>query len=79
MKRPTLITIGIEEGEETQVEGAENIFNKVIEENFSNLKKEKPTEVQEAYRTPDRLYHIGKSSQHIIIKAPNMQNGETIK
>ena len=29
----------IEEGEESKVKGQENIFNKVIEENFLNLKK----------------------------------------
>ena len=32
------LIIGIEEGEETQVKGTENIFNKIIEENFPNLK-----------------------------------------
>ncbi|KAL6030403.1 hypothetical protein STEG23_017091 [Scotinomys teguina] len=39
MKRPNLRIIGIEEGEEYQLKGTENIFNKIIEENFSNLKK----------------------------------------
>lgn len=37
-KRPSLTMIGLEE-EETQVKVTENIFNKVIEENFPNLKK----------------------------------------
>ena len=40
MKRPNLKIIGIEEGEESQLKGPENIFNKIIEENFPNLKKE---------------------------------------
>ena len=31
------------------------IFNKIIEENFSNLKKEMAINIQEAYRTPNRL------------------------
>ena len=37
MKRPNLRIIGVEEGE-LQVKGPENIFNKMIEENFPNLK-----------------------------------------
>ncbi|ERE82006.1 GTPase IMAP family member 3-like protein [Cricetulus griseus] len=48
MKRPNLRIIGIEECEETQLEGAENIFNKIIEENFHNLKKDMTMKVKEA-------------------------------
>ncbi|ERE67993.1 Transposase, L1 containing protein [Cricetulus griseus] len=55
VKRPNLRIIGIEEGEEIQLKGAENIFNKIIEENFPNLKKDMPMKIQEAYRTPNRL------------------------
>ena len=50
MKTPNLRIMGIEEGEELQLEGTENIFNKIIEENFSNLRKDIPMKVQEAYR-----------------------------
>jgi hypothetical protein len=32
--------MGIEEGEEIQAKGIHDIFNKIIAENFSNLKKE---------------------------------------
>jgi hypothetical protein len=32
--------MGIEEGEEVQVKGIHNIFNKIIAENLPNLKKE---------------------------------------
>jgi hypothetical protein len=39
MRRPSLRIIGIEEGEESQLQGPENIFNKIIEENVSNLKE----------------------------------------
>ena len=52
MKIPILRIIEIEEGEESQIQGPENIFNKIIEENFPNLKKEMPINIQEAYRTP---------------------------
>lgn len=54
MKRSNLSVIGIEEGEETQVSGTENILNKIIEENSPNLKKEVLIKTQEAYRTPNR-------------------------
>ncbi|MGE9640547.1 hypothetical protein ACQP3J_26140, partial [Escherichia coli] len=36
VKRPNLRIIGVEEGEETLLKGTENIFNKIIEENFPN-------------------------------------------
>jgi hypothetical protein len=46
---------GIDESEDSQLKRPVNIFNKVIEENFPNLKKEMPMKIQEAYRTPNRL------------------------
>ena len=55
MKRPNLRIIGVEEGEELQLKGPENIFNKIIEENFPNLKRDIPMKGQEAYRTLNRL------------------------
>ena len=54
-KNPNLRIIGVEEGEEFQIKGPENIFNKIVEENFPNLKNDIPMKVQEAYRTPNRL------------------------
>ena len=55
---------GIEESEDSQLKGPVNIFNKIIEENFLNLKKEMPMNIQEAYRTPNRLDQNRKPSQH---------------
>ena len=55
IKKPNLRIIGTEEGEELQIKSPENIFNKIIEENFPNLKNDIPMKVQEAYRTPNRL------------------------
>ena len=78
MKRPNLRIIGIEECEDFQLKGPVNIFNKIIEENFPNLKKEMPIYIQEAYRTPKRLDQKRNSSCHIIIKTPNVQNKERI-
>jgi hypothetical protein len=48
-----------------QFKGPANIFNKIIEENFPNLKKERPMNIQEAYRTPNRQDQKRKPSRHI--------------
>jgi hypothetical protein len=44
----------IEETEEAQAKGICNLFNKIIAENFPNLKKEMLIQVQEASRAPNR-------------------------
>jgi hypothetical protein len=54
IESPSLRIMGIEEGEEVQAKGTHNIFNKIITENFSNLEKTMPIQVQEASRTPNR-------------------------
>ena len=78
MKRPNLRIIGIEENEDSQFKGPENIFNKIIEENFLNLKKEVAIKVQDTYRTPNKWDQKSKSSCHIIMKTLNVQNKERI-
>jgi hypothetical protein len=55
MRKPNLRIIGLDENEDFQLKGPVNIFNKIIEENFPYLKKEMPMNIQEAYRTPNRL------------------------
>ena len=40
MRRPNLWIIGIDKKEDFQLKRPVNIFNKIIEENFPNLKKE---------------------------------------
>jgi chromosome segregation ATPase len=55
IKRSNLRIMGTEEGEEVQAKGIHNIFNKIITENFPNLEKVMPVQVQEASRTPNRL------------------------
>jgi hypothetical protein len=47
--------MGIEIGEDMQAKGICHIFNKIITENFPNLQKAMPIQVQEAYRNPNRL------------------------
>jgi hypothetical protein len=44
MRKTNLRIIGIEESGDSQLKGPINIFNKIIEENFPNLKKKKERE-----------------------------------
>jgi hypothetical protein len=39
MRRPNLLVIGIDKNEDSQLKEPVNILNKIIEENFPNLKK----------------------------------------
>jgi hypothetical protein len=55
IKRPNLRIMDIEEGEQVQTKGIHHIFNKIITENFPNLEKVLPIQVQEASRTPNSL------------------------
>lgn len=63
--------------EYSQLNGSENIFNRIIE-NFYNLKKEMVIKVQEAYRTTNKWDQKRKSFNHIIIKTLNAQSRERI-
>jgi hypothetical protein len=53
IKRPKLRLMGIEKGEVVQAKGIHNIFNKIITENFPNLKKVLSIQVKKVSRTPD--------------------------
>ena len=48
MRRPNPWIIGVDKNEDFQVKVPENIFNKIIEENFPNLKDDMPMNIQEA-------------------------------
>ena len=52
MKHNNIRIIGIPEGEEEQ--GIENLFEKVMMENFPNLRREKVTQIQETQRVPSQ-------------------------
>ena len=77
MKKSNLRIIDIEESEDFQLKEPE-IFNKIMGKKFPNLKKEMPINIQEGYRTPNRLDQKRNSSSHIIVKTPNSQNKERI-
>jgi hypothetical protein len=77
MRRPNLRIAGIDENEGFQLKGPVNIF-KIIEENFPNLKKEMSMNIQEAYRTRNRLDQKRNSSRHITIRTTNALNKDRI-
>jgi hypothetical protein len=55
-----------------------NIFNQILTENFPNLKKTMPIQVQEASRTPNRLEQNRTTPQQVIIKTISTENRERI-
>jgi hypothetical protein len=62
MRRTNLQITRVDENEDFQLKGQANIFNKIIEENFPNIKKEIPMIMQEPHRTPNRLDQKRNSS-----------------
>ena len=59
--------IGIPEGEEEE-QGIENLFEKVMMENFPNLMREKVTQIQETQRVPSKRNTKRTTARYIIIK-----------
>ena len=67
MKRNNIRIIGIPEGEEEE-QGIENLFEKVMTENFPNLRREILTKIQETQRVPSKRNPKRPTARHIIIK-----------
>ena len=66
------------EGEEEEQE-IENLFEKIMNENFPNLAKEIGfQEVQEAQRVPNKLDSRKHTPRHIIITLPKIENKKRI-
>ena len=69
--------IGVPEEEEEQE--MENLFEKVMKENFHNLTMEIDfQEFQEAQRVPKKLDLKRNTPKHIIIKLPKIENKERL-
>jgi hypothetical protein len=66
--------MGIEEGEETQAKGTDDLFNRIITKNFPNLEKERVTR----FRKPiePQTDRTRNTPRHIIIKTLSTQNKE---
>jgi hypothetical protein len=52
MRNSNLQIMGVE-GEEILAKGIDNLFNRMIAENFPNLEKERVIKVQKTYRIPN--------------------------
>ena len=65
------------EGEEEEQE-TENLFEKIMKENFLNLAKEIDIQVQEAQRVPNKLVPKRTTPKHIKIKIPKAKDKERI-
>ena len=76
-KRPNIWIIGVPEEEEEDQE-IENLFEKIIKENFPNLVKEIDIQVQEAQTVPNKLDPKRATPRHIIIKMPKVKDKERI-
>ena len=63
------------EGEEEEQE-IENLFEKIIKENFPNLAKEIDIQIREAQRVPNKLDPKRTTPRHIIIKMPKVKYKE---
>ena len=73
MKCNNIRIIGIPEGEEEE-QGIENLFEKVMMENFPNLRREKVTQIQETQRLPIKRNPKRPTVRHIIIKMAKFQD-----
>ena len=77
-KRNNTHIIGIAEGEEEE-HGIEILFEKVMMENFSNLMREKVTQIQESQKVPMKRNPKRPTSRHIIVKMAKLQDREDLK
>ena len=76
IKYSNIHIIGIPEEEEEQ--GIENLFEKVMMENFPNVMREKVTQIQETQTVPIKRNTKRPTSRHIIIKMTKFQDKERI-
>ena len=77
MKHNNIRIIQIPEEEEEQ--GKENLFEKVMIENFPNLMREKVTQVQGAQIVPIKRNPKRPIARHIIIKMAKFKDKENLK
>ena len=77
-KHSNIQIIGAPEGHEEEQE-MENLFEKIMKENFSNLAKEIDfQEVQEAQKVPKKLDSRKHTPRHIIITLAKVKDKESI-
>ena len=67
--------MAVPEGEEKEQE-IENLFEKIMKENFPNLVKETDLQVQEAQRVPNKMDAKRPTPRQIIIKMSKVKDKE---
>ena len=75
-KHANIHIIGMPEGEEEEQE-IENLFEKIMKENFPNLVKEIDIQVQEAQTIPNKMDTKRTTPRHIIIKLSKVTDKES--
>ena len=63
---------------EKEEQEVENLFEKIMKENFTNLVKEIDIQVQKAQRVPNELDPKRTTLRHIVIKMPTAKDREKI-
>ena len=64
--------------EEEKEKEIENLFEKIMKENFPNLLKEIDIQVKEAQRVPNKLDTKRTTPRHITIKMPKVKDKERL-
>jgi len=77
VKCTNICIIGVQEGEERE-KGTEKIFQEIIAENFPNVGKEPPTQIQEAQQVPYKINPRRNTPRHILIKLTKIKDKEKI-
>ena len=78
MKGNNIRIIGIQEGEEEK-QGIENLFEKVMMENFPNLMREKVTQIKDKHTVPNFRNPKRPTARHIILKMAKLGQREDNK
>ena len=77
IKRMNIHITGVPEREERE-KGPEEIIEEIIAENFPNVRKEQPTQVQEAQSLPYKINSRRNMPRHILIKLTKIKDKEKI-
>lgn len=78
-KQNNIRIIGVPEGKETD-QDMEKVFQEIMTENFSEIEKKKPTQIQDARRVPNKMNPQRSTPRHIIIKlAKNIDKTRILK
>nr|KAF6392601.1 hypothetical protein mPipKuh1_007790 [Pipistrellus kuhlii] len=69
-KQNNIRIIGVPEGKETGID-MEKVFQEIMTENFTEIEKKKPKQIQDVRRVPSKMNPRRQTPRHIIIKLAN--------